>query len=178
VELESAPGRGCAVTIRLPLTLAIIRGFAVGVGDQVLLMPLGAVQECLDRPSDHTRDAGVLNLRGRPLGCVRLSTLLGWSRVGETRESVVVVSHAGSLLGLIVDTVYGEMQTVIKPLGRPLRQIAGLAGATILGDGRVALILDVATLVRQGLRREAGRDARRATISEPGEQRETATGSA
>jgi two-component system chemotaxis sensor kinase CheA len=151
VDLASIEGEGSTVTVRLPLTLAIIDGFGVGVGAETYVIPLDAVLECLSLPAEsHDGGAGngVLNLRGEPLPFLRLRDRLGVPGARPSREHVVVVHHAGGRAGLAVDELYGERQAVIKSLGTSLEATPGLSGSTILGDGRVALILDVPALLR------------------------------
>ncbi len=151
VDLASVEGEGSTVTVRLPLTLAIIDGFGVGVGAETYVIPLDAVLECLSLPAE-THDGGagngVVNLRGEPLPFLRLRDRLGVPGERPRREHVVVVHHAGGRAGLAVDELYGERQAVIKSLGTSLEATPGLSGSTILGDGRVALILDVPALLR------------------------------
>jgi two-component system chemotaxis sensor kinase CheA len=151
VRIDSVDGDGTVVTIRLPLTLAIIDGFNVGIDDENYVLPLTSVVECMDLPVDENRRArgcGVIHLRGSVLPYVRLRQLLGIRSPVPARESVVVVSSGGERAGISVDALNGESQTVIKPLGRFFRKTAAVAGSTILGDGRVALILDVSELLR------------------------------
>ncbi len=153
VSVSSEPGLGTKITMRLPLTLAVISGLSVGVGTETFVAPLDAVVECLQLPEDerpHEDGRGVVNLRGQSLPFVSLSHLFGTgspSRRGE-REVVVVRTEDGTA-GLAVDAIHGDGQTVVKPLGRVFRDAVGLSGATILGDGRVGLILDVAAIVRR-----------------------------
>jgi len=156
LSIESADGEGAAVTIRLPLTLAIIDGFGVGVGDETYIVPLDAVLECLALPSDSHRDGdghGVINLRGEPLPYLRLRDRFTATGAVPQREHVLVVQHAGGRAGIAVDALYGERQAVIKSLGAGLDGLSGLSGSTILGDGRVALILDVPALLREAVGR-------------------------
>jgi len=158
LAIESADGEGAAVTIRLPLTLAIIDGFGVGVGDETYVVPLDAVLECLALPSDSHRDGnghGVINLRGEPLPFIRLRDRFNAAGAAPRREHVLVVQHAGGRAGIAVDALYGERQAVIKSLGAGLDGLSGLSGSTILGDGRVALILDVPALLREAVGRAA-----------------------
>lgn len=159
VALETSPGRGTTVTLRLPLTLAIIQGFRVAVAGDVYVVPLDAVAECLDLPQAEAGDGsageGVVELRGEPLPFLRLRRLLGLEGPASRRESVVVVGQGAQRVGLVVDTLLGETQVVVKPLGRTLRGLACISGSSILGDGRVALILDVPGLLRLALRRAA-----------------------
>jgi two-component system, chemotaxis family, sensor kinase CheA len=151
IDIASVEGDGSAVTVRLPLTLAIIDGFGVGVGAETYVIPLDAVLECLALPRETHEDGaghGVVNLRGEPLPFVRLRNRLSVPGGAPAREHVVVVHHAGGRAGLAVDELYGERQAVIKSLGTSLEATPGLSGSTILGDGRVALILDVSALLR------------------------------
>jgi two-component system chemotaxis sensor kinase CheA len=155
VAVESAEGAGTKVTLRVPLTLAIIQGFKVGVGDEVYILPLDAVVECLDLPAEETASAGpfgVVNLRGKPLPYVRLREHLRAAGARPARENVVVVQHGASVAGVAVDALFGESSTVIKPLGTMFKGLPGVAGSSILGDGRVALVLDVPGLLRETLR--------------------------
>jgi two-component system chemotaxis sensor kinase CheA len=149
IRIESAEGKGTSFTIRLPLTLATIDGLSVGAGGERYVIPLDAVVECLDLPEGAlvSERRSMLNLRGRTLPCARLRDLMGIRGAAPPRQGVVVVGHDGGLGGLVVDTFDGEGRTVIKPLGRLLRGIPGVAGSTILVDGKVALILDVAALL-------------------------------
>jgi two-component system chemotaxis sensor kinase CheA len=156
VDVDSAPGRGTTITMRLPLTLAIIQGFRVSVGDEVYVLPLDAVAECLEMPHDGRGQPvaeGVLDLRGRPLPYLRLRDLFRVGGQAPAQENVVVIEQGTTLVGLVVDALLGESQTVIKPLGRVLRHAQGVSGSAILGDGRVALILDAPGLLREALRR-------------------------
>jgi two-component system chemotaxis sensor kinase CheA len=162
VSIESGEGRGTAVTIRVPLTLAIIQGFKVGVGDEVYILPLDAVIECLELPAAESAAgtaSGIINLRDKPLPYLRLRDLFGLEGERPARENVVVVQHGAQAAGVVVDALHGESSTVIKPLGAMFKGIPGVAGSSILGNGRVALILDVAGLLRETLRRAAAREA-------------------
>ncbi|HEX9306148.1 MAG TPA: chemotaxis protein CheA [Anaeromyxobacter sp.] len=162
VAIESERGRGASVTIRVPLTLAIIQGFKVGIGDEVYILPLDAMVECLELPAAHTAaptECGVVNLRDKPLPYLRLREHFGLDGTRPARENVVVVQHGTQTAGVVVDELHGESSTVIKPLGVMFKGIPGVAGSSILGNGRVALILDVAGLLRETLRRAAAREA-------------------
>lgn len=157
IEVDSEVGAGTTVRIRLPLTLAIIDGFLVGVGRASFVVPLDYVVECVELPNlpEHRE---CMDLRGQVLPCVRVSSLFDLGGSGgeaSRRESVVVVEYAGMRTGLIVDTLGGEFQTVIKPLGPLFEHVRGIGGATILGDGSVALIVDVPLLVRHHTDRQA-----------------------
>lgn len=159
VILSSDEGLGTTVTIRLPLTLAIIDGFAVRVVDETYVIPLDSVLECVGLDDNELRGrdgAGVIDLRGEPLPFLRLRDLFELEANGPSRESVVVVQFGDRRAGIAVDGLMGEMQTVIKPLGRPLQNVPAVSGAAILGDGRVGLILDVAVLLRRAVDQQAG----------------------
>jgi two-component system chemotaxis sensor kinase CheA len=146
IHIDSEPGLGTTISIRLPLTLAIIDGFLTGVGDAAYVVPLDLVEECIELPAEAaTRD--YLNLRGEVLPFLRLGEQFGQMRSSRRRQSVVVVRYAGQRAGLVVDELMGEFQTVIKPLGPVFSQLKGIAGSTILGSGDVALILDVPNLI-------------------------------
>jgi two-component system chemotaxis sensor kinase CheA len=151
ISFESRRGKGLSATVRLPLTLAIINGFAVGVADETYVVPLDSVIECLDLAEDRERLApgrGVIDLRGAALPCARLRSLFGLDGAPPAREQIVVVRHGGRTAGLAVDAILGESQAVVKPLASSLGRQPGIGGCTILGSGRVALILDVADLFR------------------------------
>jgi two-component system chemotaxis sensor kinase CheA len=152
IAIESRSGAGTSVTIRLPLTLAIIEGFVVGAGDETYVIPLDAVIECVDLPPGErrrTEGRGMINLRGAALPYLRLRDLFSNTGAAPSREKVVVVNHHGGQAGLVVDELFGERQAVIKPLNKLFHGVPGISGATILGDGRVALILDVPGVLRQ-----------------------------
>ncbi|MFJ3448860.1 chemotaxis protein CheA [Pseudomonas sichuanensis] len=145
IEIDSTPGQGCIFRIRLPLTLAIIDGFLVGAGAESFVIPLDMVTECMEAPAEGN---GPLNLRGKPLPCIDLATHFDLGQPPASRRNIVVVSQGRQQVGLIVDHLFGELQTVIKPLGQLFRHLNGISGSTILGSGQVALILDVASLFR------------------------------
>jgi two-component system chemotaxis sensor kinase CheA len=151
VHITSQTGVGSTVSIRLPLTLAIIEGFSVGVGEETFVIPMDQVIECLELPDDDhepERKEGVLSLRDRPLPFFYLGTHFGLKGSRHARQSVVVVQHDTERLGLAVDALFGTTQTVIKPLPVLLKDIPGISGSAILGNGRVAMILDVPALLR------------------------------
>ena len=152
VELDSVPGRGSTVRIRLPLTLAIIDGFMVGVGNASYVIPLDMVVECIELSAwlNDKVDGQYLNLRGEVLPYRRLREHFN-QQESETvrRENVVVVRYGEHKAGLVVDKLMGEFQTVIKPLGRLFKGEKSIGGFTILGSGEVALIVDVPGLMGQ-----------------------------
>ncbi|MDY7572748.1 chemotaxis protein CheA [Actimicrobium sp. CCI2.3] len=147
VNVTSAEGVGTTVTVRLPLTLAIIDGFMVEIGKSVFAIPLDMIEECIEYSAEPGHD--YTDLRGSVLPFIRLRDLFSVSGAPARRENIVVLKHAGQRAGLVVDTLLGEFQTVIKPLGQLFSQVDCISGSTILGSGDVALILDVPALVRQ-----------------------------
>ncbi|MBB4813970.1 chemotaxis protein CheA [Pseudomonas rhodesiae] len=158
VDLDSRPGQGTVVRIRLPLTLAIINGFLVGIDQATYVIPLDMVQECieLDEPQrDSSREQGYLDLRGEVLPLVHLRDHFNHEGPAARRQNVVVVRYAEHKAGLVVDDLLGEFQTVIKPLGKLFGALRGISGSTILGSGAVALILDVPALLNQLVQMEA-----------------------
>jgi two-component system, chemotaxis family, sensor kinase CheA len=150
VTLSSEPGQGSRIEIRLPLTLAIIDGFLVGVGASKFIFPLDAVVEVIEnRPTATEVDAhgrSVIELRGQVLPVVSLRSLYALDSAEPDRISVVVIQAGGQRYGVLVDQLLGQHQTVIKPLGRMFRSLRGMSGSSILGNGEVALIFDVASL--------------------------------
>jgi len=152
VQLESAAGQGTRVVIRLPLTLAILDGMAVSVGDETLILPLTYVLEALQPVAEDVRtvagDGRVLRVRGEYLPMVALNDYYRYGDARADEPLVVVVEADGQKLALEVDELIGQQQVVVKNLENNYRRIDGISGATILGDGRVALIVDVGGLVR------------------------------
>lgn len=150
VTLSSEPGRGSRIEIRLPLTLAIIDGFLVGVGASRFVFPLDAVVEVIEGAGADAaiddRGRGTAELRGRVLPVVDLRTLYGLDGARAERPSVVVIQAGPERFGVRVDQLLGQHQTVIKPLGRMFRSLRGMSGSSILGNGEVALIFDPVTL--------------------------------
>lgn len=150
VELDSKEGQGTTVRIRLPLTLAIIDGFLVGVGGSSFVIPLELVEECVELGDEHRSadgDQRYINLRGTVLPFVRLREMFTIRSSASRRESIVVIRCGGKRIGIVVDDLLGEMQAVIKPLSRLFSRIRGIGGSTVLGTGQLALILDVPSLL-------------------------------
>jgi two-component system chemotaxis sensor kinase CheA len=154
VEVASETGRGMRVTIRLPLTLAILDGMSVAVGDQVFILPLGAVVESLQPLPEQVKrmaqQGTVVRVRNEYLPLVDLREWFGLPGTkAAPHESIVVIVEAESRkLALQIDDLVGQQQVVIKSLEANYRRVRGVSGATILGDGRVALIVDVSAVVR------------------------------
>ena len=149
VGISSTEGVGTTVTVRLPLTLAIIDGFLVGVDKTVYAIPLDMIEECVAYSAEPGHD--YTNLRGAVLPFIRIRELFSVPGTPAKGENIVVLKFAGQKAGLVVDTLLGEFQTVIKPLGQMFAQSRCISGSTILGSGEVALILDVPSLVRQAI---------------------------
>lgn len=147
VSVDSQPGVGTTVTVRLPLTLAIINGFQVMVGNAVFVLPLDAIEECVEFHAETGHDYA--ELRGQVLPFIRLRELFNVKGAWGARQSIVVVRQGAQRLGLIVDRLLGEAQTVIKPMTPMFAHLEGISGSSILGSGEVALILDVPMLLRQ-----------------------------
>lgn len=155
VELDSELGQGTRVTIHLPLTLAIIDGFMVGSGRENYIIPLSMVAECVEMSTGNWKlneEHQYVNLRGEVLPYMRLRDFFQIpddraENGGRTHESLVVVRSGRYKAGFVVDELYGELQTVIKPMGKVFERLQGISGATVLGTGAVALILDVQALV-------------------------------
>ncbi|MES2889321.1 MAG: chemotaxis protein CheW [Pseudomonadota bacterium] len=143
----SQQGAGATVGVRLPLALSIIEGFQVAVGNLVFVLPLDSVDECLAHTDD--ADCDLTELRGESLPVLRLRSLFEVPGPRSPRSTLVVVQHNGRKAGLLVDALLGKSQTVIKPLSRLFDQVRGISGSAILGNGEVALILDVAAVMNQ-----------------------------
>ena len=159
VNINSVTGQGTTITIQLPLTLAIIDGFMVEALNERYIIPLTMVEECVEMNSGEWEVDEVqhyVNLRGVAMPYLRLGEYFNAGRNGKGkergRESLVVVRSGQNKAGFVVDELHGEHQTVIKPLGKVFENLAGLTGATVLGDGNVALILDVQGLIQKAVK--------------------------
>ncbi|QEW21854.1 Chemotaxis protein CheA [Marinibacterium anthonyi] len=151
IDVLSRSGQGTRITLRLPVTMAIIDGLRVRLGGSIYVIPLAAVEECVEMDRAETsRKSGrsVLQIREHVVPYLALDRIFGLPPSAEGRRRVVVVCVGGQRIGLVVDDILGQGQTVIKSLSPYHRDLPGLGGATILGDGRVAIIIDVGTLVR------------------------------
>ncbi|WP_233832001.1 chemotaxis protein CheA [Paraburkholderia sp. ZP32-5] len=144
IAIDSKPGIGTRMTVRLPLTLAIIDGFMVEVDDAAFVIPLEMVDECIEFNDKAGRD--YTNLRGNVLPLIRLREFFALDSTPTRRQSVVVIKHGELRAGLVVDGLVGELQTVIKPLSPVFSRVRCISGSTILGSGDVALIIDVPAL--------------------------------
>lgn len=154
VELSAVPGKGTTVTIRLPLTLAILDGMSVSVGDEIFIVPLGYIMESLQPKNEDvktvTGDGRVVNVRGEYLPLIGLHSIFNIRpKTREPHEGILVIIESDSgKAALFVDELVGQHQVVIKSLETNFRKVKGISAATIMGDGRVALILDIAALLR------------------------------
>jgi two-component system chemotaxis sensor kinase CheA len=154
VDIRSAKGFGTTISIALPLTLAILDGMSIRVGDEVYILPLGYVVESLQpRPVDVKEISGqgqVIKVRGEYLPLIALHQTFGIEpRYTKPSEGIVVILESeGRKAGLFVNDLVGQQQVVVKNLESNYRKVAGISGATILGDGGVSLIVDVAALLR------------------------------
>jgi two-component system chemotaxis sensor kinase CheA len=159
VGIASTPGQGSRITLTLPLTLAVLDGMIVRIGEENYILPItGIVESLKPRPEDIHRVAGggeVLSIRGDYITLVHLSRLLGGDAATELGDRLVVVVETGTSgrIGLVVDELVGQQQVVIKSLEANYRRVDGVAGATILGNGMVAMILDVEGIRAMALER-------------------------
>ncbi|MER5171413.1 chemotaxis protein CheA [Thioclava kandeliae] len=153
IEVSSEPGYGTEITLRLPLTLAIIDGLLIEVGQERYTIPVAAVEECVELPPELAQSdtsSNFLNVRGGMVPFIRLADLFDVPGPRSDFQKVVIVTALGGRVGVVVDRLVTNNQTVIKQLSRLHAGLKSFSGATILGDGTVALILDVANLVAAG----------------------------
>ncbi len=154
IDVTTRPGQGSTMTLRLPLTLAIIDGLLIRVGSAHYIIPLSAVEECVeltaaDEARARTRD--FLSIRGELVPFLRLRQQFGFGGQPDLYQKVIVTSVGDARVGLVADQIVGSHQTVIKSLTKLHEDVAMFSGATILGDGTVALILDIAQLIDNAL---------------------------
>jgi len=152
IDISTAPGHGTTVTLRLPLTLAIIEGLLIRVGEGRYIIPLSAVEECAELTAADERERGrdFLNMRGDLVPFVRLRSLFDAAGEPDRHQKIIIASSGETRVGLIVDQIIGSHQSVIKSLSKLHSDVTMFSGATILGDGSAALILDVAQLIAAG----------------------------
>jgi two-component system, chemotaxis family, sensor kinase CheA len=150
IDITSAIDKGSKLTIRLPLTLAIIDGFLVQVGETKYIIPLESIQECIELTSQeraNMKGNEFINLRGEMLPIMNVREHLNEQTSSSNRQNIVIVHFGEKMIGLLVDELLGEHQTVIKPLGEVFENVPGISGGSILGSGEVALIFDIARLI-------------------------------
>jgi two-component system chemotaxis sensor kinase CheA len=177
IDVASQRGQGSTVTLRLPLTLAIIDGLLVRVGEAFFVLPLASTLECIELTRaevDQSNGKHVANVRGQLVPYLRLRQYFAVKTAAPEREQIMVVECEEGRCGLVVDEVLGDCQTVIRNLGRLYRHVQVVSGATILGNGTVALILDPQRLVQEAVRAKMQRERGRA----PGPGRERESGQA
>jgi two-component system chemotaxis sensor kinase CheA len=158
IDVVTAPNQGTTITLRLPLTLAIIEGLLVRVADTRYVIPLTAVEECVelsDLDNERSEGRSFLNIRGDLIPFLRLRELFSETGRPDAYQKIVIVSTGDARVGLVVDQIIGSHQTVIKSLSRLHADVVTFSGATILGDGAVALILDIPHIVTLGQTLEA-----------------------
>jgi len=166
IEVASKPGLGTSVTLRLPLTMAIIEGLLVSVEDACFVLPMASTLECVElstRDIEQANGKHVAPIRGEVVPYIRLREHFGLRTPRPELEQIMVVESGEGRFGFVVDRVLGNCQTVIKSLGRYYRHVQAVSGATILGDGRVALILDPDRLVQDAVRVRTRNQAARAS---------------
>ena len=155
VEIDSTPGKGSLFTIRLPLTLAIIDGFLIQSGETKYIIPLEMIQECIELSKEYKEQMHgneFINLRDSILPLLNIREYFNEEESQADRDNIVVVRYGEYKMGLQVDELYGEFQTVIKPLGEVFENVAGISGGTILGSGEIALIFDIPKLMEQQIK--------------------------
>ncbi len=151
IQMDTTKGVGTTITIKIPLTLVIVEGLLLKVCEKFFIIPLSMVDRIIERDSEHLveTDSGyILHQNGKPIPFVRVSELFDIPDSNAPTQQFVIVEYEGRKVGLVVDKVIGEHQTVIKPLGSLYQNVQGFSGATILGDGRIALIIDAERLIR------------------------------
>ncbi|MEH6690900.1 MAG: chemotaxis protein CheA [Pseudorhizobium pelagicum] len=158
INVVSRPGQGSEISLAIPLTLAIIDGLLVRVGSGRYVIPLAAVEECLELSVEEdmrSRGRSFISLRDSLVPFIRLRDLFRTGTTPDPFQKVVVISTGSERVGLVVDQIIGDHQTVIKSMSKLHHDVGTFSGATILGDGNVALILDVGHLVSEGQQQEA-----------------------
>ncbi len=157
VDITNRPGGGATISLGLPLTLAIIDGLLVRVANQRFVIPLSVIEECLELNRDHFVlgiGRNVIAFRGQTIPVIRLRDVFEIDSDRPPWEETVVTNCGGEQIGFVVDRVIGNYQTVIKSLGKFYQKVDAISGATILGDGDVALVLDVVGLLRMAVEGE------------------------
>lgn len=152
VEVESELGKGTTIILKLPLTLAIIDGLLVEISNNFYVLPLSSVEECVElsrKDTDKMHGRNIINIRGELIPFIKLRERFFIDGEAPEIEQVVIVDIKGNRVGFVVDKVVGQHQTVLKTLGKIYKSVNDISGATILGDGTVALIIDVQKLAEQ-----------------------------
>ena len=152
ISVDSTKGQGTAITLKLPLTLAIIDGLLVELNEDKFVLPLSAIEECVELSREdaaRTHGRNILNIRGAIVPYVQLRERFNITGQPPDMEQVIINEVNGQRVGIVVDRVIGEHQIVIKTMSTLYQDVEEVSGATILGDGSVALILDVAKLLEE-----------------------------
>ena len=155
VEIDSKSGEGSLFTIRLPLTLAIIDGFLIQSGNTKYIIPLDMIQECIELDAKYKKEMDgneFINLRDSMLPLLDVRNYFNEQETQSERENIVVVRFGEYKIGMMVDELFGEFQTVIKPLGEVFSNVVGISGGTILGSGEIALIFDIPKLMEHKIK--------------------------
>ena len=150
IEVSSKPNEGTTISLKLPLTLAIIDGLLVKIEDNHFILPLSTIEECIELTKEdinRTHGRQLVNIRGGIVPYINLRKKFGIKILRPDIEQIVVVKINEARVGFVVDCVLGQQQIVLKSLGKFYKNIQGVSGATILGDGTVALILDLIKIV-------------------------------
>jgi two-component system, chemotaxis family, sensor kinase CheA len=150
VEMSSKTGEGTTVTLKIPLTLAIIDGLLTRISDTFFVIPLSAIEECIEltcEDAEKSHGQNFINIRGEIVPYIHLRKRFGIGGKRPDIEQIAITRYDNNRIGLVIDEVIGEHQTVIKKLGRLYRHVEEVSGATILGNGTVALILDLPRLI-------------------------------
>jgi two-component system chemotaxis sensor kinase CheA len=150
IDIQSHPGKGTTINLKLPLTLAIIDGLLVSVADTNFVLPITAIEKCLEfthRDLEKAQGRKILNLNGKILPFISLRERFGITGDPPALQRVVASCSEDRRIGIVVDKVIGEQQIVIKSMSRLYRHVEEISGATVLGNGSVALILDIAKLI-------------------------------
>lgn len=166
IEIDSDFGKGSCFRVLLPMTLAIVDAMVIRLGSEKFILPLSQVTEFFqpdDRPFVSGPNGGqVINLRGRVIPVLSLSQLIGLKKTSQAETYLTVTDSQGAAFAVGVDEVLGQQQVVIKPLGKEINGLPGIVGASILGDGKAAFILDVCELAkRQRLQKTNSLSSRR-----------------
>ncbi|MBF0344508.1 MAG: chemotaxis protein CheA [Nitrospirae bacterium] len=151
VQINTVEGKSTQILIHLPLTLSIIDGFMVGISGAFYIIPLDMVVKCFILNEETQRlagDRGYFDFRGKIIPYINLSSVFNGNGGGRHSDNMVVVQYAGQSVAFAVDRLYGDVQVVIKSLGKMYKDLQGISGATILGDGTVAMILDVPGIIK------------------------------
>lgn len=151
IDIESTRGNGTSISLKIPLTLAIIEGLLIRISSEYFIIPLSSAEECIEMEmteADREKDINQINVRGKLVPYLNLRKIFVLNGQPPDIEHIVIINSENNKTGLLVDEVIGEQQTVVKNLGLVYKDVEGISGATILGDGKVALILDILKLVQ------------------------------